>query len=78
MELIGSDSTQSPTVSQLGRVLSSHMIVSNGWNLQLGDIRCSFLEADSLDREQGPLYLSLPPEGILGVSGDAWFLSQHV
>ena len=35
MELVGSGSTQSPTVSQLGRMLSCQMIVSNGWNLRL-------------------------------------------
>ena len=67
MELVGSGSTQSPTVSQLGRMFSCQMIVSNGWNLQMGDIRCAFLEADSLDRKQGPLYSSLPPGEIPGV-----------
>ena len=66
MELDGSGSTQSPTVSQLGRMLSRQMIVSNGWNLQLGDIRGAFLEADSLDRKQGPLYSSFLPGGIPG------------
>ena len=40
------------------------MIVSNGWNLQLGDIRGASLEADALDKKQGPLYSSLPPERI--------------
>ena len=58
-------------VSQLGRALSCQMIVSNGWNLQLGDIRGASLEADSLDGNQGPLYSSLPPGGISGVSDDA-------
>ena len=56
MELVGSGSTQSSTVSQLGRMLSCQMIVSNGWNLQLDDIRGAFLEADALDRKQGPLF----------------------
>ena len=74
MELVGSGSTQSPTVSQLGRMLSCQMIVSNGWNLQLGDVRGAFLEADSLDRKQGPLYSSLPPGGIPGVPDDAVIL----
>ena len=50
-ELVGSGSTQSPTVSQLGRMLSCQMIASNGWNLQLRDIRYAFLEADALDRK---------------------------
>ena len=47
MELVA----QSLTVSQLGRMLSCQMIVSNSWNLQLGDIRGAFLEADSLDKK---------------------------
>ena len=74
MELVGSGSTQSPTVSQLGRMLSCQMIVSNGWNLQLGDIRGAFLEPDSLDRKQAPLYSSLPPGGMPGVLDDAEIL----
>ena len=41
-ELTGSGATQSPTVSQLGRMLSRQMIVSNGWDLLLGDIRGAF------------------------------------
>ena len=52
MELVGSGSTQSPTVSQLGRVFSCQMIVSNGWTLQLGDIRGAFLEAGALDKKK--------------------------
>ena len=52
MELVGSGSTQSRTVSQLGGMLCcQRLIVSNGWNLQLGDIRGTFLEADALDRK---------------------------
>ena len=74
MELVGSGSTQSPTVSQLGRMLSCQVIVSNGWNLQLGDSRGAFLEADALDRKQGPLFSSLPPRGIPGVPEGAVIL----
>ena len=74
MELVGSGSTQSRTVSQLGRMLSCQMIVRNGWNLQLGDIRGAFLEADSVNRKQGPLYSNLPPGGIPGVPDDAVIL----
>ena len=77
-ELVGSGSTQSPAVPQLGRRLLCQMIVSNGWSQQLGDIRGAFLEADSLDRKQGPLYSSLPPGRIPRVPDDAaiqhlWF-----
>ena len=50
------------------------MIVSNGWNLQRGDIRGVFLEADALDRKQGPLYSGLPPAGIPGVLDGAVIL----
>ena len=74
MELVGSGSTQSSTVSQLGRMLSCQMMVSNGWNLQLGVIRGVFLEADSLDRKQRPLNSSLPPGGIPGGPDDAVIL----
>ena len=38
MELAGSGATQSPTVSQMGPMLSCQRIVSNGWDLELGDI----------------------------------------
>ena len=51
MELVACGSTESPKVSQLGRMLCCQMIVNNGWNLQLGDIRGAFLEADALDRK---------------------------
>ena len=71
IELVGSGSTQSQTVSQLGRILSCQMIVSDWWDLQLGDIRGAFLKADSLDAKKGLLYSSLPPGGIPGVSDDA-------
>ena len=47
MEHTGRGATQSLTVSQLGRMLSCQMIVSNGWDLQLGDVRGAFLEADA-------------------------------
>ena len=74
MEPVGSASTQPPTVSQLGRMLSCQMIVSNGWNLQLEDIRGAFLEADALGKKQGPLCSSLPPGRIPGVPDGAVIL----
>ena len=67
MELAGSGATQSPTMSQLGRMLSCQMIVSNGCDLQLADVRGAFLEADALDRKKGQLCSSLPPRGSPGV-----------
>ena len=43
------------------------MIVSNDWDMQLGDVRVAFLEADALDRKNGSLYSRLPPGRIPGV-----------
>ena len=50
------------------------MIVCNGWDLQLGDIRGAFLEADALDRKKGSLFSSFPPGGIPGVPDGAMIL----
>ena len=61
MELAGSGATESPTMSQQGPMLSCQMIVSNGWDLQLGDVRGALKEADALDRKKGSLYSRLPP-----------------
>ena len=72
MELAGSGATQSPTLSQLGRMLSCQRIVSNGWDLQLGDVRGAFLEADALDREKRSLYSGLPPGEFQGCLMDRW------
>ena len=74
MELVGSESTQAPTLPQLGRMLSCQMIVGNGWTLQPGDIRCAFLEADALDRTQGPRYLSSSQENPRSA---AWISNPH-
>ena len=63
MELVGSGSTQSPTVSQLGRMLSCQMIASNGWNLQLGDIRGDFQEADALEQKTRTIVLESSSRG---------------
>ena len=60
MELVGSGSTRSPTVSQLGRALSCQMIVNNGWNLQLGDIRGASLEAYFSGQEPRTVVLEPP------------------
>ena len=60
MERVGSGATSSPTVSQLGRMLTVQMIVSCGWDVELGNNRGAFLEADSSTRKQGPLFLDLP------------------
>ena len=64
MELVSSESTPSPTVSQPGQMLSCQVIVSSGCNIQLGDTRGVFLEAEAVDGRQGPLYSNLLPEGV--------------
>lgn len=40
---------KSPTLSQIGRIMLMQIILSKGWDLQLGDIKGPFLEAGPLD-----------------------------
>lgn len=61
---------KSPTLSQLSRMTLMQIIVSFGWDLQLGDIKGAFLEAGVVDRAE-PLYAQQPPGGIPGVPADA-------
>ena len=46
---------QSPTLSQMGRMLVMQLIASFGWELQLGDIKGAFLEAGPLPEKFRPL-----------------------
>eukprot|EP00435_Cladocopium_sp_Y103_P031858 s655_g8.t1 len=62
---------QSPTLSQMGRMLTMQLIASNGWMLQLGDIKGAFLEAGPLPSQFRPLYAHQPRGGIPGVPPDA-------
>ena len=62
---------QSPTLSQMGRMLTMQLIASNGWMLQLGDIKGAFLEAGPLPSQFRPLYAHQPRGGIPGVPSDA-------
>eukprot|EP00435_Cladocopium_sp_Y103_P047981 s941_g14.t1 len=57
---------QSPTLSQMGRMMLFQLLTSFGWTLQLGDIKGAFLEAGPLDAKYRPLYAWLPPGGIPG------------
>ena len=59
---------QSPTLSQLGRMVLMQTIASYKWTLQLGDIKGAFLEAGELPEKFRPLYAELPPGGIPGLS----------
>ena len=47
------------------------LIASNGWMLQLGDIKGAFLEAGPLPSQFRPLYAHQPRGGIPGVPSDA-------
>ena len=71
---------QSPTLSQMGRMLTMQLIASHGWDLQLGDIKGAFLEAGPLPARFRPLFAKqpaggipgLPPEAIIEVSGNVY------
>ena len=59
---------QSPTLSQLGRSVILQLIVSCGWQLNLGDIKGAFLEADVFQQlRENPVFAELPPGGVPGV-----------
>ena len=62
---------QSPTLSQMGRTLLMQLLSSNGWDLQLGDIKGAFLEAGPLPDRYRPLYAHQPPGGIPGLSSES-------
>ena len=62
---------QSPTLSQMGRMLVMQLIASFQWELQLGDIKGAFLEAGPLPEQFRPLFASMPRGGIPSVPSDA-------
>ena len=62
---------QSPTLSQLSRMVLMQVIASHGWDLELGDIKSAFLEAGLLDDKYRPLYAKQPPGGIPGLPESA-------
>ena len=58
--LIREGKTQAPTISSNGRYLVLQLIASHGFKMQLGDVTGAFLEADSVVRSEGKLYMSMP------------------
>ena len=62
---------QSPTLSQMGRMVLMQVLASNQWTLQLGDIKGAFMEAGPLPAKYRPLYANQPRGGIPGVPSDA-------
>ena len=65
-----SGALQSPTLSQMARMVLFQVLSSFQWTMQLGDIKGAFLEAGPLDPKYRPLYARLPPGGLPGVSDD--------
>ena len=64
-------SLQSPTLSQMSRVVLMQILASYKWQLQLGDIKGAFMEAGPLPKKYQPLYAHMPKGGIPGVPFDA-------
>ena len=62
---------QSPTLSQMGRMVLMQMLASFKWTLQLGDIKGAFMEAGPLPDRFRPLFAKQPPGGIPGLPSDA-------
>ena len=62
---------QSPTLSQIGRMLLMQLITSHQWDLELGDIKGAFLEAGPVPQKYRPLFARQPRGGIPGVPIDA-------
>ena len=58
--LIREGATQAPTISSNGRFTVLQVIASHRFTLQLGDVTGAFLEADQMDRSNGPLFMSGP------------------
>ena len=59
--------TQAPTLSQEAFALILQLSASNGWDLNIGDVEGAFLQGDKLHRENGDLYVELPPGGAPGI-----------
>ena len=58
----------SPTLSQFGRSIVLQMLVSNHWEMSLGDIKGAFLEADVKAKAlANPVFAELPPGGVPGI-----------
>ena len=64
---LGEGLLQSPTLSQIGRMILMQLVTSHQWDLQLVDIKGAFLEAGERFR---PLFAHLPAGGIPSVPED--------
>jgi hypothetical protein len=70
LKLVYRRETSAPTVSQNARTLALQVMASMKWKIQIGDIRGAFMEADRLERPEGPLYARQPPGGLPGLHPD--------
>ena len=52
---------QSPTLSQMGRMVLMQVLASYKWTLQLGDIKGAFMEVGPLPDRFRPLFAKQPP-----------------
>ena len=59
--------TQAPTLSQEALALVLQLSASHNWDINIGDIEGAFLQGDKLHRENGDLYVELPPGGAPGI-----------
>ena len=59
--------TQSPTLSTEALALVLQLSASKNWDFGICDIEGAFLQGESLHREQGELYVELPPGGAPGI-----------
>ena len=59
--------TQAPTLSAEALSLVLQLAASNNWELTIADVEGAFLQGDSLKREDGDVYVELPPGGIPGL-----------
>ena len=58
--LVREGKTQAPTISSNGRFTVLQTISSFHFPMELGDVTGAFLEADSVERKSGKLYMSAP------------------
>ena len=58
---------QSPTLSADGLSVALQLIASKGWVLEIADVEGVFLQGESFQRKNGPLFIRLPKDGVPGV-----------
>jgi hypothetical protein len=68
MEKVAAGKCQSPTLAQMSKNMLLQVLVSFQWEMNLGDIKGAFLEADVKSQfEAKPVYAELPPGAAPGI-----------